>query len=251
MMKRKFIFLLAVVFTFGLVTCDDKEEGNDLTFVFKLNYGLDPLVLFKEYKLPGAQTIFFSRFSMFVSDIKLIKGNEVKTLNQVDYLDLTQSHATIEDAKKGFELKFSKVPSMVYDSLVMTIGVVPQNNNKIPSDFNQKPLSDQAEYWGDWKSYIFSRTEGKVDLNSDGVPETGFALHTGGNDGLRTIRLKYPISVDFDNLSKYIVEIDLRKQFSGNQSLYDIAKNPQIHSRSQAAQVKELADNLSKAFNIK
>ncbi len=250
MLKRLSIYgLLAVMFS--LSGCDDKEkEGSLLTLNFRLTYGGTPVVMFENFQYPTGQSMYFTRFNMFLSDVKLVNSKGSQLLEDIAYIDLTNSHATKELMFKGYDFKIEGVEAAVYDSIVLSIGVPKVSNDKTPSSLSDKPLSDQAEYWGDWKSYIFARTEGKIDLDFDGKAETGFSLHTGDNEAFRTIRLKFPIVVTTDNNAKYYVEVDLKKIFSGSK-LYDIKTTPQIHSRDQSAQVKELADNMSKALIIK
>ena len=72
---------------------------------------------------------------------------------------------------------------------------------------------------------------------------------TGANAAYRTIELPVNVEVKDNTTSTITIEIDLKKQFGSN-PVYDIELNPQIHSLSQNAFVKQLIDNLSTAFKV-
>lgn len=93
------------------------------------------------------------------------------------------------------------------------------------------------------------QNRGLIDLDGDGTLESGYALHTGANEALRTIELPVNLNIEEGKESTLNIIIDLKKEFGSN-PVYDIVTNPQIHSISQAPQVKQLIDNLATAFSV-
>jgi hypothetical protein len=184
-----------------------------------------------------------------MSEITLTAAEGNREIEDIAYLDLSNSHATKAGAAAGFNFSIKNVKPGSYTGMTFSVGVPALENGKTPASFSEKPLSDQAEYWGDWKSYIFTKTEGQIDFDKDGKLEGSFSLHTGSNAAFRTLRINTPIEITETSPSKINIEIDLLKQFSGTK-VYDIKSNPQIHSLSQGGLVVELIDNLIRAFKV-
>lgn len=248
-MKKLLLFVFCACM---ILNCKDENLKNEATvnLIFKLKYGGEPLVMFSDYQYPTGEKLFFNRFSFFTSEVQLGNGSGFQQIEDIAYHNLTNSHTSKDLALKGLSFAIPNVIKDNYKSLKFSIGVPKADNDKTPAKFNEKPLSDQAEYWGDWKSYIFSRTEGQFDSNGDGVVDEDFSLHTGANEAFKTIELPINLNLKDAEEGTIVVEIDVKKQF-GISKTYDIKANPSIHSRSQLAQTLELANNLSIAFSAK
>ncbi len=122
------------------------------------------------------------------------------------------------------------------------------DNAKVPADFSSdNVLSNAAEYWAGWKSYVFAKVEGFIDLDGDGDEETGFALHLGGDDAYRAVSISDKMALD-ESSTKLYIDIQLERLFMNNGVMYDIAANPQIHSPEQNPIVIVLSDNLVTCF---
>jgi hypothetical protein len=247
--KQLFLFLLGLSVVF-CNSCGKDEQKGEVVINIKLKYGSKDLVMLDKYDYPiTGFPLTFNRFSMFMSQVTLTASDGNREIEDIAYLDLSNSHATKEASAKGFNFSIKNVKPGSYSGMTFAIGVPALDNGKTPASFGEKPLSDQAEYWGDWKSYIFTRTEGQIDFDKDGKMEGSFSLHTGSNAAFRTLRITTPIEVTESTSSNINIEIDLLKQFS-NTKVYDIKANPQIHSLNQGGLVVELIDNLIKAFKI-
>lgn len=244
MQKLFFLIILA-----SFLSCDDDKETSTLNVELKLTYDGTPLTMFTNYTYPTGEVFYFSRFSFFTSDVKLksSNGNYIDILD-VKYNDLTNSHTS---PKASYNFNIDNIKNGEYTGIKFGIGVPPAANAKSPADYgSDHPLSNQSEYWGGWLSYIFTRTEGNIDFDDNGIPETGFALHTGADNAYRTVELPANITITPDKTAKITIEIDLKKEFGFN-PVYEIRQNPQIHSLSQQPQVIELIDNLVEGFSIK
>jgi hypothetical protein len=249
--KKICFYASLFVLFFSLSGCGKDSETGTINLNIKLKYGASDLIMLNKYDYPlYGYPITYNRFSLFMSEITVNGTDGNRQVEDIAYVDLSNAHSTKELASKGYDLSIKDVPVGSYSGMTFAIGVPPLSNSKTPASFKEKPLSDQAEYWGDWQSYIFSRTEGQMDKDKDGKYESTFSLHTGSNAAFRTLRLSKPIVISTNGITTINLEIDLAKQFSGSK-VYDINANPQIHSNTQGAQVAELIDNLIKAFSIK
>ncbi len=249
MNPKFFLMLFCLAITFSCKDETDTSKGS-LVLLFKLKYGDKDLVMFDDYNYPTGQKLIFSRFSFFLSQFQLKRNTTYKQVLDIDYLNLTNAFTGAENAKKGFTYEIPNIDPGQFTSIKFNLGVPKEYNDKTPASFgSDNVLSKQAEYWGDWKSYIFTRTEGQIDLDGDGSLEESFALHTGANAALRTV--EFPITKEITSGGKttLTVTIDVKKQFGAN-PYYDIINSPQIHSSVQTAEVKSLIDNLTSAISI-
>lgn len=243
--------LLLMLLVVILAGCGDDDAGSgSLKLNFKLKYGDQSLVMFEPYTYPTGQKMTFSRFSFYFADAQLKSGSNYTGIHEISYHTLTNSHTGAAAAAKGYDYTIPNIKAGNYTSLKFALGVPKVSNDKTPADFaNSHVLSNQAEYWSGWKSYVFTKTEGLIDFDGDGTMESGYALHTGANEALRTIELPVNLTIAEGKESTLNITIDLKKEFGSN-PVYDIVTNPQIHSISQAAQVKQLIDNLATAFSV-
>jgi hypothetical protein len=250
MYSRMFILLLCLTVLFSCKDDEPMTKKGSLVLLIKLKYGDRDLVMFEDYNYPSGQKMIFSRFSFFLSQVKLKSASGFKDVLDIDYLNLTNSFTGAANAAKGFSYEIPDIDPGQYTGIKFNVGVPKELNDKTPASFdNDQVLSNQAEYWGDWKSYIFTRTEGQIDLDGDGILEESFALHTGANAAFRT--LEFPVSTEItsDGKTMLTMTIDIKKEF-GQNPYYDIVNTPQIHSTTQAAQVKTLIDNLTTAISV-
>lgn len=243
---KKLFFLALLVFS---LSCNDDEGKGNLKVNVQLTYGSEPLKMFEEYTYPTGESFFFSRFSFFTSKINLTDENgKANEILDIAYHDLTNSHS---GNQYGYSFTIGDVPTGSYNKLSFGLGVAPEFNAKTPADYDSDNiLSNQSEYWGGWQSYIFTRTEGKIDLDGDGTKETGFALHTGADAAYRTISFDKSMAIEDGKTQEITLVVDLKKSL-GVDNIYDIKSNPQIHSLSQQPFVIELIDNLKTSFAIK
>ena len=245
--------LILMVLPILFLGCDDDDPvagSGDLKLKFKLRYGDQTLVMFEPYTYPTGQKMTFSRFSFFLADVKLKNASGSTSIHDISYHNLTNSHTGASSAANGYAYTIGGVKPGAYTSIQFPLGVPKASNDKTPADFsNDHVLSNQAEYWSGWKSYVFTKTEGLIDLDGDGTLEEGYALHTGANESLRTVELPASIVIEEGKEAGLTILVDIKKEFGSN-PIYDIETNPQIHSLSQMPFVKQLIDNLATAFSV-
>lgn len=242
---QKLIYALVVISILPLISCGDDPIA-DAEVRFRLRYEDKPLVAFEEVNYPDGKSLYVTRVSLFIEDFTLM-GDESQTVFDRDYFTLTDDHLTIAAANEGTLIYRGELKPGEYTTR-FNIGVNPTDNAKVPVDFpSSNVLSNAAEYWVGWKSYVFAKVEGFIDLDGDGDEETGFALHMGGDDAYRAITTTKSTSLDKDQSVMY-VDIQLERLFMNNGVMYDIAANPQIHSPEQNPLVVVLSDNLVTCF---
>jgi len=250
-MKNYFRLLSFVAFVslITLVSCgDDTTKEGDLQINFKLQYDGQPLEMFKNYTYPvTGEKVLFSRISFFVADLVAKSTAGDKSLNDIDYLDLSAAHEDATKAKNGYSYVIKNLAPASYSGLEFSIGVPTAKNNLLPKDFpSTSVLSSNAEYWTAWKSYIFFRPEGKIALNNTAEPNDLFALHIGGNEMLLDIALAKQFAITSGNITQIDVIIDMAKFFNGTQK-YNMSDGLQLHSLTQKQLMKILKDNLATA----
>lgn len=215
-------------------------------FTIRLEYNGESLVMFQPYEYPDGKKIDFTRCSFYMANLKL--GD--KTINQIDFHNLTDAHADQTLAQDGYSWTIDNVPTGSYESLSFGIGVPEELNGMDPADFpSGHPLAKPAENWFSWMSYIFLKVEGNVDLDDDDDAETGVALHTGADDAYRTIDMDYSVNVNSGTTSSVELVFDIYHLFEGADGIFKIAENPQLHSLDQMDSVQEISDNLTGAFH--
>jgi len=225
--------------------------GNTLGLRFNLTYEGETLLMGKRYIYPTGEEFEFSRFDMYISELSLGQGNNLKLIKEVDYLIMTQTYRDVTSAKDGYLYRIAGIEDGNYDTLQFNIGLTPDMNATTPSDYPiNDPLGRSGEYWEGWKSYIFASIEGRINLdtaNSDF--EQGIALHLGSNDALQEIKLIETIDL-FDSKEKIIdINIELKDLFvSKDGEIYDIATTPQTHSLSHIPLIITLSRNLKNAL---
>lgn len=244
-MKLVHVFIAVLAITF--ISC--KKDDVNVEVKFKLKYGDEALVMLDEYTYPDGKKLLFNRFSFYISDVSLEGGEESVIQDDVKMLNFTNVNSSKAGAEQGLTYQLKNVPQDSYSSFSFCVGVPQAKNIMKPSDFGiGDDLSIAAEYWQPWRSYIFARTEGFIDLEGDNTKEKGFALHTGGSNALVCLDANQSFNIT-ESGNDILVEIDLKKLF-GESTIYNIAANPQIHSLAQEPQVLELAGNMSKCFTL-
>lgn len=219
-------------------------SGGILALNMKLMYQDQPLVMFERYDYEGMK-LFFTRFSTYLSNVILKNGGDETEVLEVDFLNLTDSHETVMDAENGFTYQIGGVPTGNYDGLQFSIGVNETLNAQVPADFPpSSPLSKSGEYWASWESFIFQKTEAKLDIDGDDEFETQVALHLGSDDAFRTKNLERNIVVQDNETTNITLTVDVYEMLIQNDDAYDLVANPQIHSLSQVNLIRQLADNL-------
>ncbi len=240
LLSRYILLIVSVIF---ITAC--KKDKTELGLSFLLQYQNEPLVMLQDYQYPDGRKIQFTRVSFFLSELRVSDGSESVEITDVDFINLTESHATATKAADGYQYVNDEVDLDQIDEISFNLGLTESQNQTVPADHPAgSPLAKPGEYWVAWDSYIFVKIEGWIDLDDDGQVETGIALHLGSDQVMR------PILVQTNQPANDLtLAIDLHQVFQGS-DIYDIAANPQLHSLSQLPAAIELADNLQNSLTL-
>jgi len=244
----RLLFLAAMAVALG--SCSDTDESSALNLDFTLTYDNEPLVSFDERQYPLDYTVFFTKYSMYMSDITLISSEGSVKLADVAFVDLLRDAVDVSSATAGQRLSFTEVPKRSYDGISFNIGVPANVNTTSPVDYDPTtPLGNNSEYWAGWESYVFHKIEGQMDEDGDGVTDTSVALHMGSNDAFRSIRVNVPINIseDQENLR---INFDILDALSIQGSFFDFMETRQIHSLEVLPRTFPLLDSTTGAVEV-
>ena len=139
-----------------------------------------------------------------------------------------------------------------YINLHFAIGLDSIMNASDPVEFESlHPLSIANNTYWSWASkYKFFMLEGRVDSQSDGIPNVAFSYHSGFNSLYREITLplnEFNISSDGGSIS---LEMNLETILYGEAGIVDFVTTPFSHSENNYEIVEIISNNLMDAFNI-
>jgi len=237
--KKSKMKLLSITALLSLLLFSCGSDKEELSVNFKLNHDSEPLVMFEEYEFgeAGGTPFEVTRFSFYISNVNLIIDGESQRFVDVDFIDLSESHSSLERANEGFDYVLGETEGDA-SSISFNLGLTPEQNATVPTDYpSSNVLSKTGEYWPGWESYVFVKIEGNIDVDRDGTKEQGFALHLGSDDVLRSTSGDYS-----DDLT---ITFDLKDIFSCNGELYDLESMPMIRSLAQLGEAMSLADNFA------
>ena len=247
--KSSYIFLL-IIGACLFHSCSDEVELTDVDLRFTLTYEDAPLVGFNQFTYPLDFEVFFTKYSMYISDLKLLSDEGDYVLSEVEFIDLLTGVDTEERAQAGQIRSFSNVPTRTYSGLSFNIGVPEELNSTAPADYPiDSPLSNNGEYWVGWTSYIFHKIEGKMDSDMDGNPEAGIALHLGSDDAFRTININQILELS-DASESININFDLKDILEIDGAFFDFNETPQIHHLGVLPRALPILDNTKPVIRL-
>ena len=251
-MKHHTLPLLLLVATL-FSGCDPKENPvlpDNFTLTFKVLYDGQPVEKYKNYPY-GDKVIQFNKFNTYLSDITLLNGTDEVKLSDIEWVDFTPDLAPDD---KAVEVSFKYgVPDGDYTGIKIGYGVRPDLNAKTPADYPVgHPLYLESEYWSGWGSYIFTKVQGKFDVDGNGAPETNLFYHCGSNAVYNTADMAQAIRVAGDHA--LVIEFDLKKLFTFDGQLLDLTvptNQATSHSASNIALGQKVMLNFKNATMLK
>lgn len=239
------IYTIFAVLLLSAVSCKEDNKEGTMSLHFKAVYDGQPLQTFTTQPYDNGQQIQLTHMSMFVSDIELTQASASRNLKDIELVNL--SYDNLSAAEEGYTITLSGVPAGTYDGIQFGVGVPADLNAKTPADFpSSSPLSKTGYYWNAWGSYIFSKTEGRLDTLGNGLPELGFALHVGSDDLFRILQATVPLTIEDGKTLDLDVLVDYRILLQG----IDIKSNPQNHTQTDVANITALVNNMPAAFSL-
>lgn len=242
---RNLFLLLFGLGIFGLNSCKEDPKEGTLTIHFKAVYDGQTLPTFSTRPFENGQRIEFTKMSMFIADLALVQNSNVRDLDEIEQVNLSFDNEA--DAAEGYTLTITNIPAGAYDAIQFGIGVPPDLNAKEPADFSSSsPLSKTGDYWVAWGSYIFSKTEGRLDTLGNVTPDLGFALHTGSDALYLAGNSNLSINIEDGQTTSLDILVDYKSLLMG----VNIKDNPQNHTPSDTAQINKIVNNYSTALTL-
>ena len=249
-MKTIKIIVLITTIGIGFNACSEDNQLSQVDLNFTLTYDGSPLVGFSDFTYPLGYEVFFSKYSLFLSDITLTSSDGNHQLSDVEFIDLLTGVDTEDKARSGSTLQYLNVPSKTYSGISFNIGVPETVNLTAPADYDStSPLSNNGEYWVGWTSYIFHKIEGKMDADNDGDPEAGIALHIGSDDAFRQISISQSLDIS-DDQETILINFDLKEILEINGVFFDFQDTPQIHHLGVLPKALPILDNTLPSVRI-
>ena len=246
----KFNFFVFFVILLLPMSCSEDRESSKVDMNFSLTYNGQPLVAFEELDYEEGYKVFFTKYSLFLSEIYLHQGTDQYLLSDVEFIDLLTGINDLTQASRGITISYSDVPVGIFDAISFNIGVPPDLNQTKPADYNpSNPLSNNAEYWEGWSSYIFHKIEGKMDTDGDDDPETGIALHIGSDQAFRNVQRDILLIID-DEREVIKINFELAEILNLENGFYDFLETPQIHHLGILPKALPLLDNTTENLSI-
>ena len=246
-MKKLIPILFFASFLIIQFSCkpDPTLEGTtDVELVFKGKYADEVFMINQEYDYEG-NPIRFDQFNFYISNVVLVKeivGNPEETeVLEIDFVDLSFKPADIDDATKGFSITAPNVPVGDYSGIKINLGVTSDLNKTSWEDYgNGHPLRKSGHYWSAWNSFIFSKTEAKIDIDSDGSFAHKISYHTGADDAYRTKFFAKDITLEEDATTQVSFSVDVKMMFDD----IDVMTETGTHNIGDLSLVNEIMDNL-------
>jgi hypothetical protein len=235
---------LLIVLLFSACKKDQAGEGS-MTIHFKAVYAGQPLPMFSTVPFTSPQQLQFTHLSFFVSDIALLDQSTAVNLKDIELVDLSYDNMT--DADNGYTIHIDNIPAKNYSAIRFGFGVPPDLNAKKPADYpSSHPLSNASDYWVAWDSYIFMKTEGKIDTAGTNNFDPGFAYHTGTDNLYRAFTGTAPILIEDGKNKEIAIVLDYNEVLNG----IDIKSKPQNHNPADSVQIAQIVNNLSSALTL-
>ena len=236
--------LLAFVVQFS---CDPEptfEDTTDVELIFKGKYNAETFTINSDYSY-NSNPIRFDQFNFYIGNVVLVKeisGSPEETeLVEVDFVELSFKPSEISSAESGFSIIAKNIPIGEYSAIKIGLGVPADLNKTRPADYGSgHPLNKGSHYWAAWESYIFGKTEARIDIDNDGSFSHKLSYHTGSDEAFRTKFFAKDISLVEGTTSTVTLTVDANKMFEN----VDVMTNTGTHNITDMDIVNKIMDNL-------
>lgn len=244
-MKNLYLFS---VFTILIFSCKEEltppiEEETDGTL--KINFigkhGSDDFVLYSDDQNLDNQAYRVENLKFYISNLNVGSNSP----SDVFFLDFANNHTTAGSTGESISIE---LPSGDYNNFEFLVGLDSLTNHGDPSLYGEgHPLSSFNSMHWDWaQGYKFLLIDGKIDSDSDNVPEQLFAYHIGNDDYKREVSLSTPISISAGATTELNIYVNVKDFFVD----VDMINDNFTHSTDNFDLVEKIADNYSNAFSL-
>lgn len=240
--------LLFAVIVLSVSACKkDDDKSSSVRLEFTANYDGQDYAPFTEYTYFNGSVLTINKAVFYVSSIDLVKadGSTVR-LSDVEYVDLSDP---VNPSQASFV--YDELPVGEFTALRLGIGVPADLNAKAPAEFSAgHPLAIESMHWDPWDSYIFSKTEGRIDTTGDGQGDLNFLYHTGVDDLYRGLEAQQGFELRDGEEKVLNFSLDLKKLFGTDANYIDIKAKPASHNPSDLDIATRVMDNYVRALSF-
>ncbi len=172
-------------------------------------FGVKPLQLNESYVTLNGDTVMFTRFSYYLSNIRL-KGKDGKVWQQSEsyhYVDVP------EEGVAKLEIPLDGLPKGEYSEISFGVGVDSLRNHSGKQVDALDP--DNGMFWMWETGYVFLKAEGFYHRSRGG--RKAFVYHIGRDNCFQMVQLKFPKPLRTNTETTFTLEItaDARQLFGG------------------------------------
>ncbi|TVR76015.1 MAG: hypothetical protein EA409_13845 [Saprospirales bacterium] len=247
-----------LLLTFSACGDDDDNGGTPTGTVelfFKPVYGDEDVLIDRTENLdyPTGKEIRIIVSDMFIGPLSLSGNDGATELSEIEFINLSEPILDQQTGLTDKVLVFDNVPAGIYSGFEFGIGIPEDLNKKAPSDFPAgHPMRRESHYWPPWNSYIFSKIEGRKDVNQDGGFGLNFVYHAGLDELYRYLNFSGTLEVRPGEITRMELVIDHKKLLSRSGSDFlDIEANPVDHSAGDLEYMRFIVDNYASAISLR
>ena len=259
LLKAASLLFFAIILATG---CKDDDSGPSATvnLNFLATYDGNPLVFQQTYDYPDGHKLLIQKLDFYISNVAFIDANGNKTeLVDVDFLDFTEN-TSLAEAETPLTITATKIPAGSYTNLQIGIGVPANLNNE---DANKLPVGNplrdtyNAQFWSDWGSFIFLKSEGIYDNDNDGTIENNgedhpFGHHCGTNESYVLLNFNKPIEVVANETLDLNFSVDWLQLYNHDSGMHDFSDPTKLytHNPNDLTLAKQIMANFVKALSL-
>lgn len=225
---------------------NDSANPNDVRLLIRPQFGGENMKNQNQLAYTDTSSILFKKLFFYLSPLNLVnqQGDTIFSRDVVSLL-FEANYTTDADIERGVGLSLGELPAGNY-TLSTGIGLTADLNSMSPSDFDVRhPLSDGANYWMPWASYIFTKHEG-VYYDPEGNV-TNFVYHTGSTPCYKERSQGLNMG---DTDSDIVLTIDFKEVFKTDTGMFHIPNEPTLHRLSQTDLALFFCEQMDGAMSI-
>lgn len=238
---------------------DDDDSGSTPTgtveLYFKPVFGDEELLIDRTVNLeyPTGKDIRIIVSDMFIGPLSFTGVDGTTELSEIEYINLSEPVVDQQTGLTDKVIVFDNVPAGIYTGFEFGIGIPEDLNKMAPADFpTGHPMRRESHYWPPWNSYIFSKIEGRKDVNEDGGFGLNFVYHAGLDELYRYLNFTGTIEVMPGEVTRMEVVLDHKALLSRSEiDFLDIEANPVDHSAGDLAYMRYIVDNYASAITLR
>ncbi len=243
------VLLLAVIVLFS--SCEEDKPSaatGNVNVTFKVTYDGSPLVMNDRYTYTddNATRLFFTKLEFYISDMILGNADAETELKELEFIDMTSVSGDLTSASEGLTLTIRSIPANDFNLMRFGIGVSPDYNNTLPTDYSSTHPLNQGGYWEPWSSFIFTLMEGRFDTDGDDVFDESLVYHIGTDAMYETVLFDgISVSVNEGETTDLVLELDLKDVLDNGTDPIDLQTEGFTHTNPTDTEQLEISTRIS------